>query len=196
MAWLDARSADLVDQAQLTNFEYEGQRIPLMDRQRGIRKPAGMDAALSIRTVFTEPGATPPYKDQQGTDGLIRYKYRGDDPMHAENRALRRAYLPRRASSHLVRRRRSWSIPTSLPRLDRGRRAKAASVRHRGGRRPATDQARRRHRRRHQALHGETQQGKAPPAAVQGACALGIQISVRSLSAATRRAARRRAHHR
>lgn len=26
-----------------------------MDRQRGIRKPAGMDAALSIRTVYTEP---------------------------------------------------------------------------------------------------------------------------------------------
>ncbi len=60
---------------------------------RGIRKPAGMGAALSIRTVYTKPGATPPYADAEGPDGLIRYKYRGGDPLHPENRALRRAYL-------------------------------------------------------------------------------------------------------
>lgn len=64
-----------------------------MDRQRGIRKPAGMEAALSIRTVFTPPGAIPPYADAEGPDGLPRYKYRGDDRLHPENRALRRAYL-------------------------------------------------------------------------------------------------------
>jgi len=93
MAWLDRRTSDLVTQASLSTFEYDGHRLPLMDRQRGIRKPAGMDAALSIRTVFTEPGQVPPYADAEGSDGLIRYKYRGDDPMHPENRALRRAYL-------------------------------------------------------------------------------------------------------
>ncbi len=48
---------------------------------------------MSIRTVYTKPGATPPYADAEGPDGLIRYKYRGDDPLHPENRALRRAYL-------------------------------------------------------------------------------------------------------
>lgn len=93
MAWLDGMHADLIDHKRLAEFEYNGQRLPLLDRQRGIRKPAGMEAALSIRTVFTEPGATPPYADTEGGDGLLRYKYRGDDPLHAENRALRRAYL-------------------------------------------------------------------------------------------------------
>lgn len=62
-----------------------------MDRQRGIRKPAGMSAALAIRTTFTEPGKTPPYADAIGSDGLQRYKYRGDDPFHPENVALRNA---------------------------------------------------------------------------------------------------------
>lgn len=62
-----------------------------MDRQRGIRKPAGMRAALAIRTTFTDPGQAPPYADTIGTDGLQRYKYRGSDPMHSENVALRNA---------------------------------------------------------------------------------------------------------
>ncbi|QWZ09238.1 HNH endonuclease [Nocardioides panacis] len=92
MTWLDARPREQVDYAWLSTFEYEGQRIPLMDRQRGIRKPASMNAALSMRTVFTKPGDTPPYADAEGKDGLQRYKYRGDDPQHSENRALRRAH--------------------------------------------------------------------------------------------------------
>jgi len=93
MSWLDQRRLDLVTQTFLASFEYDGHSLPLMDRQRGIRKPAGMEAALSIRTVFTEPGGTPPYADAAGPDGLIRYKYRGNDPLHPENKALRRAYL-------------------------------------------------------------------------------------------------------
>lgn len=92
MQWLDRRPDHQVDYAWLSGFEYDGHRIPLMDRQRGIRKPAMMNAALSMRTVFTRPGDTPPYADAEGPDGLQRYKYRGDDPEHPENRALRRAY--------------------------------------------------------------------------------------------------------
>lgn len=92
MRWLDHRPQPQVDYAWLSTFEYGGQRIPLMDRQRGIRKPAQMNAALSMRTVFTRPRETPPYADAEGPDGLQRYKYRGDDPMHPENRALRRAH--------------------------------------------------------------------------------------------------------
>lgn len=92
MQWLDRRPRPQVDYAWLSGFEYDGQRIALMDRQRGIRKPALMNAALSMRTVYTRPGETPPYADAQGPDGLQRYKYRGEDPMHPENRALRRAY--------------------------------------------------------------------------------------------------------
>lgn len=63
-----------------------------MDLQRGIRKPAHISAALSIRTRFTSPGQVPPYEDTEGPDGLLRYKYRGLDPKHPENVALRRAY--------------------------------------------------------------------------------------------------------
>lgn len=92
MEWLDARPQLRVDFNWLSGFEYDGQRIPLMDRQRGIRKPAGMEAALAIRTTFTPPGQLPPYADDIGTDGLQRYKYRGTDPQHPENVALRRAF--------------------------------------------------------------------------------------------------------
>lgn len=92
MQWLDHRPAERVDYAWLSGFEYEGRRIPLMDRQRGIRKPAGMDAALAIRTTFTSPDQVPPYSDTIGSDGLQRYKYRGTDPDHPENVALRRAH--------------------------------------------------------------------------------------------------------
>lgn len=91
MAWLDRRQGTRVQYSWLRGFEFEGQQIPLMDSRRGIRKPAGMSAALAIRTTFTEPSRTPPYADAIGSDGLQRYKYRGDDPLHPENVALRNA---------------------------------------------------------------------------------------------------------
>lgn len=92
MEWLDLRPRQRVDFAWLSTFEYSGRRIPLMDRQRGIRKPAGLEAALAIRTTFTTPGQSPPYADALGSDGLQRYKYRGEDPYHPENVALRLAF--------------------------------------------------------------------------------------------------------
>ncbi len=95
MTWLDRRQKQRVDFSWLSTFEYDGRRVPLMDRQRGIRKPASMDAALAIRTTFTAPGQVPPYADAIGDDGLQRYKYRGDDPQHPENVALRRAFEQR-----------------------------------------------------------------------------------------------------
>jgi len=91
MRWLDSRSSPRVDYAWLSGFEYAGDRIPLLDRQRGIRKPAGMEAALAIRTTYTPPTQRPPYDDAIGPDGLQRYKYRGTDPAHPENVALRKA---------------------------------------------------------------------------------------------------------
>lgn len=97
-AWLDGERAhghETWTQAQLADFQFEGARLPLMDRERGIRKPAGMAAALSIRTVFTVTGGQRPYEDGAGPDGLLRYMWRGDDPQHAENRALREAMVRR-----------------------------------------------------------------------------------------------------
>jgi putative restriction endonuclease len=95
MAWLDEtwrRGEELLGFAQLAQFQFEGRRIPLMDRQRGIRKPAGLEAALSFRTTFTPPDQVPPYEDAEGPDGLVRYKYRGQDPQHPENVAMQRAH--------------------------------------------------------------------------------------------------------
>lgn len=96
--WLDQRNASgsrLFRFEELAEFTFEGLRVPLMDRQRGIRKPAPMTAALSIRTTFTPPGQVPPYEDAAGPDGLQRYKYRGVDPDHPENVALRSALRER-----------------------------------------------------------------------------------------------------
>jgi putative restriction endonuclease len=66
------------------------QRIPIFNYQKGIFKPAavGRDgAALSIQT-----SAESPYDDQHDADnGAIVYKYRGTDPNHGDNVALRRA---------------------------------------------------------------------------------------------------------
>ena len=38
-------------------FVFEGERVPLMNPQRGIFKPQQMRFLLSIRTVFPRPGA-------------------------------------------------------------------------------------------------------------------------------------------
>ncbi|MGN9906041.1 HNH endonuclease [Phytohabitans sp. LJ34] len=59
--------------------------------QPGIRKPAQLDAALTIRTTWTPPGAEAPYADEVSQDGSLRYKWRGTDPNHPDNRALREA---------------------------------------------------------------------------------------------------------
>lgn len=95
MAWLDERASggeEFVTGDELAPFRFEGQRIALVDRQRGIRKPAILEAALSIKTTYTPQGQEPPYADREGRDGLLRYKYRGNDPGHAENVALRQAH--------------------------------------------------------------------------------------------------------
>lgn len=95
MAWLDARvlhEGDLLRREELAAFTFEGRNIPLIDPQRGIRKPRVLQAALSIRTTYTPEGRERPYEDREGPDGLLRYKYRGQDPSHPENVALLRAH--------------------------------------------------------------------------------------------------------
>jgi putative restriction endonuclease len=94
MAWLTIRTndgADSISSTELLDFTVDGERFRLMDAQRGIRKPAAFSAALSVRTTYTPPGRGRPYDDRIGADGLLRYKWRGDDADHAENRALRTA---------------------------------------------------------------------------------------------------------
>lgn len=96
--WLAARTNDGLDaltSEQIAEFTFDGVPFRLMDPQRGIRKPRQFSAALSIRTTYRPVGAERPYEDDMGSDGLVRYKWRGDDPNHAENRALRDAMRER-----------------------------------------------------------------------------------------------------
>ncbi|MFI7049619.1 HNH endonuclease [Streptosporangium sandarakinum] len=95
MDWLRLRCTDedpVVRRGELLGFHFEGERIPLVDPNRGIRKPKYMTAALSILTTYTAPGKRPPYDDKPGSDGLLRYKYRGRDDKQADNVALRVAH--------------------------------------------------------------------------------------------------------
>jgi putative restriction endonuclease len=72
-------------------FEFQGQRVPLIAPQ-GIFKPAILpEMPLSITTVPEIEGEERPYDDGIGRDGFLRYRYRGTDQMHRDNRGLRLA---------------------------------------------------------------------------------------------------------
>jgi putative restriction endonuclease len=71
-------------------FSLDGIRVPLLGPQ-GIFKPRVLsDAPLSITTAPNGP-----YNDVFGEDGLLRYRYRGNDPQHRDNQALRTAMVHR-----------------------------------------------------------------------------------------------------
>jgi len=94
MAWLAIRSNDgnnALSREDVSDFTFDGEPFPLVDAQRGIRKPAQLRAALSILTTYTRPGRPRPYDDAIDPDGMIGYKWRGEDGDHPENRALRTA---------------------------------------------------------------------------------------------------------
>ncbi|MGR0158598.1 HNH endonuclease [Paenarthrobacter nitroguajacolicus] len=93
-AWLAVRTndgADAIHYLDLEDFRLDEIRVPLKSRQRGIWKPKSLDAALSITTTFRRAGQERPYEDEVGSDGLLRYKWQGDDAEAPDNRALRRA---------------------------------------------------------------------------------------------------------
>lgn len=96
-AYLDRLSAahpEGIPSDKINAFVFEGEPLRLIV-QPGIRKPAHLSAALTIRTTYTAPGADAPYEDEFGQDGTLRYKWRGTDPNHADNRALRQAMVRR-----------------------------------------------------------------------------------------------------
>lgn len=66
----------LTSQDLKAGFEYEGERIPLVNPQRGIFKPQQMRYLLSIRTVFPRSGARVWYDDQRQVHRQI---YEGDE---------------------------------------------------------------------------------------------------------------------
>jgi putative restriction endonuclease len=95
LAWLARETMD--GQVEITrdrlanDFAVDGVRFPLIDRGRGIRKPQGWDAALTITTSAPKSGRSRPYEDVEGSDGLHRYKLRRDVGGGVENAGLRAA---------------------------------------------------------------------------------------------------------
>jgi putative restriction endonuclease len=91
---IDRAGAGLVTLEQLEAFTFEGRRVPLIARQRGIHKIAGLPAALSILTTYSRMPELRPYDDEVGPDGYLRYKWWGTDPDLYDNRALRLTVEP------------------------------------------------------------------------------------------------------
>lgn len=87
--WLSTQVAifgDVLPRAILAQgFDLQARQVPLLGPQ-GIFKPAVMEIPLSITTAPKGP-----YDDAFGPDGLLRYRYRGTNPEHHDNRGLRAA---------------------------------------------------------------------------------------------------------
>ncbi len=79
----------LVAWRDLVNFEFEGRRCPLIG-QRGIWKPAVLDAPISITTAPPKRGRPAPYEDEIQDDDTILYRYQGTDPQASDNVGLRK----------------------------------------------------------------------------------------------------------
>jgi putative restriction endonuclease len=80
-------------------FTWQGERVPLINPQRGIFKPRRMRHLLSIRTVFPRADNRVWYDDQRVVhrqiydgDEAVDYAFMGDNPDAADNRWLKEAW--------------------------------------------------------------------------------------------------------
>jgi putative restriction endonuclease len=97
--WLSILRGGVLDSGDLAGgFQFGGERIPLINPQRGIFKPRQMEHLLSIKTVFPRKGARVWYDDQREVhrqiyagDDVVDYQFMGTDPNSADNRWLRDA---------------------------------------------------------------------------------------------------------
>jgi hypothetical protein len=113
----------VLDSADLAvGFDFEGDRIPLINPQRGIFKPRQMEHLLSIKTVFLRRGARARYDDQLDAhrqiyagDDVVDYAFMGTDPDSPDNRWLLDAMLrcSRRSRSSISSARRRVTISPS-----------------------------------------------------------------------------------
>ena len=87
-AWLRTRSlhTPAFTRDDLAHFTFRGSTQRLVGTQTGIWRIKGVsDAAISILTAYVPDGLARPYDDTVGTDGMLRYKFRGTDPNTADN---------------------------------------------------------------------------------------------------------------
>lgn len=71
----------------IAGFNHEGARVPLVSMQ-GIFTPRICRLPLTIRTAVGGP-----YADSFASNGLLLYKYRGENALHRDNEGLRQAML-------------------------------------------------------------------------------------------------------
>ena len=90
--WLteQRRTGEALSRTSPEGFTLDGRRIPLVGPS-GIWKPAACQLPVSITTAVSGP-----YEDTFDRNaGTLRYAYRGLDPVHRDNRGLRRAMVER-----------------------------------------------------------------------------------------------------
>lgn len=77
--WLDdrfiGRGGYEISRAELLNYNYRGERIPLLDTGRGIRNPATFRSTLSIMSGWKANR----YRDFEDENGWIEYSYRDQE---------------------------------------------------------------------------------------------------------------------
>jgi putative restriction endonuclease len=86
----------VLDSADLAGgFEFGGERIPLVNPQRGIFKARQMVHLLSIRTVFPRHGGRVWYDDQKDAhrqiyagDDVVEYAFMGTDLSTPEKKCI------------------------------------------------------------------------------------------------------------
>ncbi len=71
--WLDRKLAEghfELTRGELDSYQFEGEKIRLLDISKGIWNPKEFDATLTLMTSVNGP-----YKDVTGDDGLIHYRF-------------------------------------------------------------------------------------------------------------------------
>lgn len=88
--WLDEKFVNgggyEIHHTVLKSYEFEGERIPLLDTGKGIRNPSTFYSTLSIMSGWKANR----YNDHEDDDGWVSYSYRTGDG--GDNRKLVRAY--------------------------------------------------------------------------------------------------------
>lgn len=93
--WLRKRTFDgelPLTREEILDFRFRGEPFRLQDLTKGIRKPAGWDAALSVTTSFKPKKAYEIYNDNVGPDGLWRYSWEKGGAEVSTNASLLAAY--------------------------------------------------------------------------------------------------------
>ena len=93
-AWIRAQQLHkpFFTREDLSQFSYGGATHRLIGLYTGIWKVKALsDSAIAISTEYVPDGKKRQYSDDEGADGLQRYKWRKTNPDQWENRALRMA---------------------------------------------------------------------------------------------------------